>query len=142
MRTLLIAVVLSLLIGGKIGYDLAHGKCAAEKLLVERAHQKAQAEANQKAQEVSRGYQQDLDQIRRDRDRLRKRPVRVVRVCPDPSVSATPSGYRNTPSGTIAPEKTVGFDIGQPLYELVDDGDQREKELRSQLIACQEFHAR
>ncbi len=105
-----------------------------------------------KAQEISRGYQTDLADIRADRDRLRDLPPRVVRVlvparAPASAGSATAGGSGGTPATAIELEGEAGsgtgqgWDIGPGLYRIVDDADQREAELGAQVTRLQEAYA-
>lgn len=93
--------------------------------------------------EVSNALQRDLATIRADRDRLRALPARVVRVyVPAARPASLPADGRPAPgrdgtiAGTAPPAGTPGPDIGRGLYDLVDDGDSREAELRARMDAC------
>jgi hypothetical protein len=102
-------------------------------------------------QEVSRGLQTDLTEIRAERDRLRDIPPRVVRVRvpgPAPSASATvASRSGSAATGTLEVEGEGGsaagldWDIGPFLYRLADDSDQREAELAAQVRRLQEAYS-
>lgn len=114
----------------------AFQKALLDNLAVERAA----AAANQ---ETSNALQEELAQIRTERDRLRARPVRTVRLCTTPAAdgvpaAAAPAGGRDGAApAPFASSGAAGPDIGRGLYDLADDGDEREADLDARLIACQ-----
>jgi hypothetical protein len=98
-----------------------------------------------KRDEVSNALQKDLAATRAERDRLRALPARTVRVYVPaasatslPAVAGTTAGRPGATAGTAAPAATLGPDIGRSLYAIVDDGDEREAELRARLTACRD----
>lgn len=115
---------------------------------VERARE-AERASYAKSQEVSRALQSDLAAIRGERDRLRAQPARGVRLCPDAdpagsgvsAAGAAPGRRDAAAAGATKAPGPAGRDIGRPLYELVDDGDEREAELARRLSACQAWAA-
>ena len=114
----------------------AFQKALLDNLAVERAA----AAANQ---ETSNALQEELAQIRTERDRLRARPVRTVRLCPTPAADGVPAaaasagGRDGAAPAPFASSGPTGPDIGRGLYDLADDGDEREADLDARLIACQ-----
>lgn len=94
-------------------------------------------EASQKA---SQGFQNDITAITADRDRLRA-SYRPVRVCNGNGVPPThPTGRPDaTPAGPAQEPGTSQSDIGQPLYTLTDDADERELTLGAQLRRLQDY---
>lgn len=142
--------------GWKAGAGLTEARWQRERAKQAAEYQSALTRAREaeraayaKSQEVSRGLQNDLAAIRAERDRLRDRPARVVRLCPDtdPAAGRMPAapgaaGRRDAAAPAAAENAGApGRDIGGPLYELVDDGDEREAELARRLVACQDAAA-
>lgn len=93
--------------------------------------------------EVSRDLQKDLAAVQAERDRLRRQSARVVRVYVPAPAGSVPADGGTAPRhggapGPAEPTATAGPDIGRDLYDLADDGDAREAELRARVNRCVE----
>lgn len=99
------------------------------------------------AQEISSDYQTRLAAIAAERDILRARPVRPVRLCrPAPGAGVLPAGPAGGPdaaatAGAAVPA-TAGPNLGPGLYGIADDADELAARLSAQLSALQEWSRR
>lgn len=125
------------------GYLERDAAIASEKAAIERSG-RALAELQRKfdaAQKASKEYQDDLSKIRADRAARRDLPARSVRLCQQsPTVQrpADTGGPDAAATAAAQPSEAAGPDIGPSLYDLADDGDEREAELAAQIRRLQE----